>query len=404
MHIATLITLILISILIVMVRLLFSFSYETLIPWHMGFGAYLYIAFHFIIYLGREVYLQKAKHSSSKFFNYTYIPAFLSTIFGFAILFNFEVSLGSSSSDMPTGGWFVALVVYSFLLAIIIGVVVFLVASAKRKYEVIYKNSNSSVPYSKIPKLVIPLLIASIGYISFLIYSDYSTAGMKYNYTSDSNRSVMYRKATVEQDITYCDYITDDHPPIGCYMKFFEKNDEVVQAFEKAELTKILVRRNRKAEIKEYFAMYNMLNRTQCQRVKNPKLCESSLLKATHQILEIASKMKVIYADKVYKEIPKYLLINVPSKYKGTYDKLIKDLEKFKSSSIARIKRASNNHGMRIYIDINKLMQNESDLFAIERIIRKRQKSIYRRKLAEGVVQREKSKERETRKKLEKKY
>jgi len=228
--------------------------------------------------------------------------------------------------------------------------------------------------------ITIPILIASISYTSFLAYSDYSTAGMKYNNTNQSNSSVMYKKATESMDISFCDHIVNS--PYGtwrrnCYQSFFEKIDEI-KSFEE---------RNRKNSIKISFFTIYIKHKQQCSRSEEPDLCINALLKQTREILELEATKILDYASSATIEevdgVPKYLIISIydNQKYKSLYKSLLIDLDKFKSRSFELIKKENSdgNNRILIYIDIKKLIDYKNDLIEIDKIIRFRIKCLSRR-------------------------
>jgi len=383
MYIATLITLTLVTILLLSVGFLFSFSYDTFIPRGMGFGKNLYLALIFFIYLVRETYFSYVKHSPSKRFNYIYIPIVFNTVIGFIIIFNFEFPFGSAGSDMPTGQWLVELIVYGMMFAVVAGVNGLLMMSSMVRYKSFYENINPTkyiIPFNSVVKrsssLLIPVLVALIGYILFLAYSDYSSMGMKRSYTHNSNIGVMYKSANNNQNITFCDHIINtwdnEYSTERCYANFFEKVKVIEQLKSKGKYNDL--------RPKDFFNLYNGLKTSQCNKSKKSILCEDLLLKETYTILEKTSEGKIIFADKIQRKSPKYLAITVENYwvYKEIHSFLEKDLEEFKPRSIAFIKKVykNNEFSTRIYIDIKKLADNESDLFAIYKKIKMRKISL----------------------------
>lgn len=426
MQIATRISLILVTILIVLLRLLFTFSYETLIPLEMGFGIYLFFSSNFILYLIREIYFSSVEKTSVKKFSYIYLPAIISFAIGLVIIFNFPVDIKvGGGSDMPTGGWVVVVVVYLFLLGVTVAMALLLLVTADTKYYKVINGINESKkniiphvtplkrqekPFFKSYSAIIlsTILIVLISYVSLLIYSDYSTTGIKNNYTSESNRNAIYKKAREEQDITYCDYITgvnsNEQIREGCYSNFFKELEVITQLIENIKLAKKSILRNRKSEIKDFFVLYKKLANEQCQRAKKETLCRDSLLRESYQILKMASGKKVVYEGEKQKT-PKYLLFTISNtylyknmgsddvtKYSYMRNLLIDDLEGLISSSIVSVKKPSRSHGVLIYIDIKNMIKSEADLFAIEKIISARERKfeeIFERKVEMGFKKQE---------------
>lgn len=402
MHLATLIALILITVLVISLRLLFTFSYDTFIPWEMNFGIYLYISSLFIILLSREYYFQNAEKSDAKRVNYIFTPALISTVVAIIVLIFFEIPINTGFSDAPTGAWLVALVMFLIIIVFLISVFSIQVYLARYKYD--HKKSIKSFPFNSLLKktsiISIPLLISLISFTSYLTYSDYATAGMKYNYTSDSNINVMYKKARGHQDITYCDHIINvpkvSYSTERCYLEFFEQAEEI------KELDKY--DKKKKSTIQNYFAVYEKYKNQQCQKSSNPLLCEKILTDETHSILELSTRHKIIYEADSW--TPKYLQIDGPSNVdqKILHDDLIKGLEKFTPSPIAFIKLTpTNKHNKaktKVYIDIKKLANRAADLLVIEETIETRGKIIYKEQIERNRLAHRESKLKREREKL----
>jgi len=100
MHLTSQITLVLVTLFTLSVSLLFNLDYETFIPLNLSYGVFLYLISLAFVYAARELILQHAKKSKTVEFAYTILPAILSSVVAYFVLFNFEMYEPMRGGDM----------------------------------------------------------------------------------------------------------------------------------------------------------------------------------------------------------------------------------------------------------------------------------------------------------------
>lgn len=400
MHFATLVTLILVTILILAIRLLFTFSYDTFIPKYMEFGIVLYFASLFIVYLLREFYFYNTNESQYKRFNYIYIPALISLTLAILVFSYFEIPTGPSISDAPTGAWVEGIIIISGFVILLAFVFFIQVYSAENRFS---RFSTEPFVYDGILRkssvFTIPLLIISIGFVIFLTYSDYASAGMNKSYTNKSNADAILERSIAEQDISYCDHIINtrdiSYSTERCYIEFFEQVEDIQKLINNKKRIKL--------PFQNYLLVYYKFNQ-QCQKTIYPAVCNRLLSRETDKFFRLFINYTII--NKNDARTPKYLLIdnfrNINQQ--EFHNHLINDLKKFIPNPISIVKifpSTTNKTKTKLYIDLEKLANNPTDFKTIENIIAKREQYSYEEQIKKNKLARKQTRLKREKEKLD---
>ncbi len=368
-------------ILILATRLLFRFSYDTFIPWDIGFGLFLYIVFFFYTIIGSEIYFFKRKISPLKSLTYKALPAVLNVVVIGLITYFFTFPDLSRNSDSGAAGLAILFFIVIWLSVTTTFFVILTLLRSDAPYDPIYKPDRykrylSLVrPFGNLIRntalITIPILIASISYIGVLAHSDYLAGGIEYSYTDKSNARLMFKKSQDNLDISFCDHIKGDRGnklKSYCYQSFFEGISEIKQ-FED---------RNKNIPLTaNFFKIYNKNKNKHCSHLKEPDLCENVLLKVTYKILELNTEALFKYASVFVEksdDIPQYLIItNHNTKaYESINLSVVIEVQKYLSHSSAMFKNNmpdGNKDTTIIHLDIKNLAGHEKNLIEFSRKI-----------------------------------
>ncbi len=388
MPLLVLITLILVAILTVSIRLLFRFSYDTFIPWDIGFGLFLYTVFFFCAFIGSEIYFFNTKSTPTKRFVYKFLPAILNVaIIGFVVYF-FKIPDQTRCSDCGGAG-----LIYLFILVVWLSVTTtFFAILTQLRFDAPYDSIYEPDRYKRylsvvrpLGKLIqktalisIPVLIASISYVSFLTYSDYKATGMEYSYTDKSNHRLMFKKAQEDLNISFCNQINgvrgNELKPY-CYDSFFKQIGEIKKFEDRSKNT---------PSTANFFEIFNKNKNEHCSRLKESELCEDELLKHTYEILELNAKALFKYASisvDENDEMPRYLIIKSYNNkaYKSIHSFIEAEVRRLLPDSVALIEESmvdSDNSTTIIRLDMKKLASHENEFIEASENLRSKRKSL----------------------------